>query len=560
MQQQRFKTSFAENVFKAKYAQGPNDTWDALADRLVEEVCGRGRGGEHPLLAVDDQRSLSESIKRQAFLPGGRYLYYAGRPARYYNNCYLLRAEEDTREEWANLVWRSMSCLTTGGGIGIDYSRLRGSGRPLQRTGGLASGPLPLMHAVNEIGRNVMQGGSRRSAIYASLNWQHEDIPQFMRAKNWDGARIESLNISLGDLKRASFNFPAPLDMTNISINYDDAWLNLWQGMPDTKGMAENPIFLENVRQAMMTGEPGFSFNFGDKENETLRNACTEVTSEDDSDVCNLGSINLGNIETLEEFRGVVSLASRFLVCGTLRADLPYDKVRAVREKNRRLGLGLMGIHEWLLKRGYRYEVCDELKQWLEVYRDESERAANDLCDVLHISRPVAYRAIAPTGTIGILASTTTGIEPLYAVAYKRRYLVDGTRWRYEYVVDSTADHLIKHYGIDPDKIESASDLAHDPERRIKFQSDVQSYVDMSISSTINLPAWGTPGNNEQHVERFASTLSKYAPTLRGFTCYPDGSRGGQPITKVEYGEALKHKGVIYEENEEVCRGGICGI
>jgi ribonucleoside-diphosphate reductase alpha chain len=220
-----------------------------------------------------------------------------------------------------------------------------------------------------------------------------------------------------------------------------------------------------------------------------------------------------------------------------------------------------MGIHEWLLKRGYRYEVCDELKQWLEVYRDESERAANALCDILHISRPMAYRAIAPTGTIGILASTTTGIEPLYAVAYKRRYLVDGTRWRYEYVVDSTADHLIKHYGIDPDKIESASDLAHDPERRIKFQADVQDFVDMSISSTINLPAWNSSRHNsDDSVQEFANILARYAPRLRGFTCYPDGSRGGQPITKVEYSDALKHKGVIYEENEEVCRGGICGL
>ena len=153
-----------------------------------------------------------------------------------------------------------------------------------------------------------------------------------------------------------------------------------------------------------MTGEPGFSFNFGDKQNETLRNACTEVTSEDDSDVCNLGSINLGNISSLDEFKDVVGLASKFLVCGTLRADLPYDKVYKVREKNRRLGLGLMGIHEWLLQRGEKYEVTNELHQWLQVYRSESERAANEHCDRFFISRPVAYRAIAPTGSIGILA------------------------------------------------------------------------------------------------------------------------------------------------------------
>lgn len=130
----------------------------------------------------------------------------------------------------------------------------------------------------------------------------------------------------------------------------------------------------------------------------------TEVTSEDDSDVCNLGSVNLGSIESIDEFRSIVNLASKFLVCGTLRADLPHDKVYKVREKNRRLGLGLMGIHEWLLKRGAGYEVTPELHKYLKVYQDESERAANEHCDRFFISRPKAYRAIAPTGTIGILA------------------------------------------------------------------------------------------------------------------------------------------------------------
>jgi len=233
-------------------------------------VCGSRWGTDRPLMSKSDRDQLAQWIKEFKFVPGGRYLYYAGRTAKFFNNCYLLRAEEDTREEWSNVTWRAMSCLMTGGGIGIDYSRLRASGKPLSRTGGTASGPIPLMYAINEIGRNVMQGGSRRSAIYASLNWAHEDIPMFLEAKNWSP--------EVRELKSKDFNFPAPLDMTNISINYDDAW-----GFDPN-----NPVFLQNVRQAMETGEPGFSFNFGDKQNETLRNACTEVTSEDDSDVCNL--------------------------------------------------------------------------------------------------------------------------------------------------------------------------------------------------------------------------------------------------------------------------------
>ena len=553
MEKKRFKNNFSETIFKYKYAQGPADTWDALVDRLLNDVVGTMNGTQQRLMSVEEEKQLAEYMKSMKFIPGGRYLYYAGRPFHAWNNCYLLRAEEDTREEWSAVTWRAMSCLMTGGGIGIDYSRLRPAGRALTRTGGKASGPLPLMAAINEIGRNVMQGGSRRSAIYASLNWQHEDIPLFLRAKNWRDQPAGKSGLTLFDLKQDDFNFPAPMDMTNISVNYDDAW-----GFDPT-----NPVFLENCKQAMMTGEPGFSFNFGAKQNETLRNACTEVTSEDDSDVCNLGSINLGNIRSLEEFRDVVALASKFLVCGTLRADLPYDKVYRVREKNRRLGLGLMGIHEWLLQRGASYEVTPELHKWLEVYRDESKRAADEHCDRFYLSHPAAYRAIAPTGTIGILAGTTTGIEPLFAVAYKRRFLTDGTKWRYQFVVDSTAEQLINDYGLKPDAIDTAYKLSHDFERRIKFQADIQDYVDMSISSTINLPAWGSKDNNNDKVGEFARVLAAYAPRLRGFTCYPDGSRGGQPITEVDYHEAVAHKDVIFEEND-ICewtgKGGSCGV
>jgi len=394
-----FKNSFAANVFNFKYAKFKGETWAQRAHDIVEDVCGSRWGKSQPLMSKDDLQQLEEYIREMKFIPGGRYIWYSGRGHSFFNNCFLLRAEEDTREEWAALMNRSVSCLMTGGGIGADYSRLRERGRPLSKTGGTASGPLPLMQMVNEAGRGVMQGGSRRSAIYASLNWQHGDIQDFLVAKNWTP--------EIKALKERDFNFPAPLDMTNISVNYDDAAIMRDPGLDPHKNndsLVHNPVFLQNVRQAMETGEPGFSFNFGDKQNETLRNACTEVTSEDDSDVCNLGSINMGNIANLEQFKEVVALASKFLVCGTLRADLPYEKVYKVREKNRRLGLGLMGIHEWLLQRGQQYEVTPELHQWLQVYKEQSEKAANEHCDRFYLSRPVAYRAIAPTGSIGILA------------------------------------------------------------------------------------------------------------------------------------------------------------
>ena len=558
------RSKFLEDIFNHKYRHDGAETWAALAHTLVEDVCTSPAqsGGSDLYFSKEDRQQLEEYIRDMKFIPGGRYLYYAGRLNKFFNNCYLLKAEEDTREDWANLSWKSESCLMTGGGIGIDYSVYRGEGTPIKRTGGEASGPIPKMNMINEIGRRVMQGGSRRSAIYASLNWQHADITKFLVAKDWASMPVGSTGKTLWDIKQEDFNFPAPLDMTNVSVNYDTDWLLNYYETGEV-----GSVFQENIKQAMKTAEPGFSFNFFDKENETLRNACTEVTSADDSDVCNLGSLNFGRIETISELKDVVRLATMFLICGTLKAQLPYDKVYLVRAKNRRLGLGFMGVHEWLIKKGYKYEVTPELHQWLSVYKGESDKVSREFADKLSITKPVANRAIAPTGSIGILAGTSTGIEPIFAVAYKRRYLKGNTRWVYQYVVDSAAQELIDLYGTDPEDVESALDLASDYERRIKFQADVQDYVDMSISSTINLPAWGSKLNNDDTVGAFANTLASYAHRLRGFTCYPDGSRGGQPLTSVPYSEAVEKLGEEFEEavaTHDICdisgQGGSCGV
>lgn len=537
-----FRTELGSNIFHAKYAHNRYETWSDRAHTVVNAVAGDNMGTEKPLLSKSECDTLAHYLTDFKWMPGGRYVYYAGRQARHYNNCFLLKAEEDSREEWGSLWNRAGSCLMTGGGIGIDVSAFRPKGRTLSRTGGVSSGPIPFLLATNEIGRNVMQGGSRRSAMYGSLNWQHEDARDLLTVKNWSD--------DIKAMKAKDFNAWAPLDQMNISLNYDDAWL---------KDM-DNEVFLTNVKQAMMTGEPGFSFNFGDQQEETLRNACCEIVSEDDSDVCNLSSINLANIEDIDELRDVTHLVTKFLICGLRRAELPYEKVYEVRQRNSRLGLGLMGMHEFLLKRGHKYEVNEELKEWLSAWKSVSDKTSKDLANEWYMVRPKGVRAIAPTGTISILAGTTSGIEPVFSTAFKRRYLTEGTKWKHEFVVDGTAQALID-MGIKPTKIESAVDLAADPERRIKFQYDVQKYVDQAISSTINLPEWGSSLNNEDLVSQYAGWIKKYAKGLRGLTVYPSGARGGQPITAVPYEEAIKKRGIIFEDmSDEQCLSGVCGI
>lgn len=258
----------------------------------------------------------------------------------------------------------------------------------------------------------------------------------------------------------------------------------------------------------------------------------------------------------MRELQKCTELMTKFLVCGTLTAMLPYDKVYGIRQKNRRLGLGLIGVHEWLIQRGHLYNMCPELKEWLWHYKTVSDTTSLQFCNKLGISVPVANRAIAPTGTLSIISGTSSGIEPLFAVALKRRYMKN-REWHYQYIVEGTAQLMIDEYGVRPEDIETSFDLAKDYERRIKFQADVQDSIDHAISSTINLPAWGTPYNNEDMVDQFANTVANYAHRLRGLTCYASNSRGGQPLSECPYEEAILKMGTEYkEEYADICEIG----
>jgi ribonucleoside-diphosphate reductase alpha chain len=350
------------------------------------------------------------------------------------------------------------------------------------------------------------------------------------------------------------------MDMTNISVCLDDEFFEAYADDKHEQHTLAQSVYWSTVRHMLETGEPGFSIDIGRNSRETLRNACTEVTSCDDSDVCDLGSINMARIESLEEMEHAVELGSAFLLAGTVYSDIPFAGVDKIRNKNRRLGLGLMGLHEWLLRHGKKYGPDAELEKYLEVYAKSGKLVA-PYVKKWDLSQPVKTRAIAPNGTIGIIAETTTGVEPIFCAAYKRRYL-KGTVWNYQYVVDPAAKNLLDS-GVPLELIEDAYDLAGDVERRLAFQAWVQEYVDHSISSTINLPRWGSKLNNESRVRDFGNLLIKYLPRLRGLTCYPDGARAGQPLNPVPLSEALANEGHVFEESGtnvcDISKGGTCG-
>lgn len=539
---------FAQTICNQKYAHdrgAGKETWGHISRRVAKNVLG---AVEAPKSIVDE---LTRLIRLRKFIPGGRYLYAAGRPYHQTQNCILMRAL-DSREGWAETLHNASMALMSGAGIGVDYSQVRPEGSRIRKTGGTATGPLALMQMVNEAGRYIMQGGSRRSAIWAGLSWKHDDIFKFIRLKDWK-AEIRAL-------KNKDFNFPATLDGTNISVILDDEFFEAYGNSNHRLNERAHDVYWQTLSRMLKTAEPGFSVDTGPKSGESLRNACTEITSCDDSDVCNLGSINMARIESKEEMEQVVDLATYFLLAGTVYSDVPYAKIDQMRTKNRRLGLGLMGIHEWLLVNGKSYGPDDELGDYLEIYRDCSKEAAWKNADSLSLSRPVGRTAIAPNGTIGIMGETTTSAEPMLCAAYKRRFL-RGSTWHYQYVADPTAVRLHKA-GFKVDEVEDAYKLAEDPGRRVAFQAWLQKYVDHGISSTVNLPSWGTKHNNKETVEPFGDMLVGYLPQLRGVTCYPNGARGGQPLTPIKWDTAVRHRDEVFVEQIDVCdftKGSSCG-
>src|SRR6202166_4844890 len=288
-------SKFAQSIMEQKYShlnkEGDKESWENISYRVSKKVL---QAVHAPQSQIEQTRKI---ISERKFIPGGRYLAATGRLFHQVNNCFLFRAE-DSREGWSDLMQKATLSLMTGGGIGCDYSAVRERGRLIRKTGGEATGPIALMQMVNESGRYIMQGGSRRSAIWAGLNWSHPDIQEFIRLKDWSDVVKEQ--------KLQNFNFPATMDMTNISVLLDDEFFEAYEDEKHEQHTLAHSVYWTTIRHMLETGEPGFSIDLGKNSRETLRNACTEITSADDSDVCNLGSINMAQICSLDEMEEAV--------------------------------------------------------------------------------------------------------------------------------------------------------------------------------------------------------------------------------------------------------------
>ena len=253
-------STFSDGILSLKYAQtkadGTKESWADISRRVASSVV-------HPYFPTLAPQ-IEQLIYEKKFIPGGRYLYAAGKPMHQTQNCLLLSVE-DSREAWASLMQRVVSGLMTGAGVGIVYSKLRGRGSLVRGMGGTSTGPIALMQMVNEAGRHIMQGGSRRSAIWAGLHWNHPDVFEFIALKDWS----EDVKAA----KAKDYNAIAPMDGTNISVILDDAFFASYHDATSAAHVHAVAVYWSVVRHMLETGEPGFSVDTGANAGEHLRNA-----------------------------------------------------------------------------------------------------------------------------------------------------------------------------------------------------------------------------------------------------------------------------------------------
>lgn len=525
-----FDNEFAYRIYKQKYAH-EGEEWRDTVDRVVTAV-----GYSYIRKAMEDR----------VFIPGGRYLAACGNPIHQINNCYCLGVE-DSREGWATLLSESTLTLSLGGGIGVEYSDVRPRGSKIKGTNGVASGPISLMKALDALAAHIRDGGSRRAALWAGLQWDHKDIFDFISAKRRSPEELA--------LKAKDFNNYLPLELTNTSVSFNTEFWDAYENKEHPKYAHAREVMKQTVRGACEFADPGFSFNFN-KDAFKYRNACNEFISDQSGDSCNLGTIFLPRIKNKDEMAAHTRNAVKFLIRGALYTNRPTEKARKVARDANRIGLGLGGIGEWLLMNRMPFEVTPELRELLEVWADTADKEARKYAIKLGLAVPKATRAIAPTGTIAILAGTTGGAEPLFCKAYKRSWW-ENDKYKSTVVVDPVAKRLLDS-GISPENIYDAYDVGF--EQRVRFQADLQEFVDMGISSTVNLPHWGSERNNAFLMPEMEETIMKYSKRLRGLTVYADGAIGGQPLQRMELEEALAQEGKVFEGMENSCKGGICGL
>lgn len=545
--------SVVDSILAARYLRKGEKNFDDICRRVATALARNDAEKEE---YYDAMRSLS-------FLPNSPTLMNAGTELGQLSACFTLAVGDSIPEIFHALEWGAL-IHKSGGGTGYNFSHIRPEGAPVQSTDGVASGPISFMKVFNAATDVIKQGGRRRGANMGILNVWHPDILRFIHAKNVEG-ELSNFNISVmvndrfmefvesGQLQKVWITHPYTGEEITVGA--------IWNGIVD--GIWRN-------------GEPGVLFyDEINRKNPTPKLGPIDTTNPCGEqpllhfESCVLGSINLAKFVrdgAIDEgsLKGITRMAVRFLDAVIDRNVFPIPQIEEATGKTRKVGLGLMGVHDALLMLGLPYDsdegraVCDRVMDLMtRTAVEESHALAAEKGTFPafegsvwgeYAMRNAALTTIAPTGTISLLAGCSSGIEPVFSYAYTRKNTVGKTFVMLHPIFEAELRRVVGGMGLSSEETESrvkeVIDHVHetgtirdvawlpasfrhlfrtaldiDWRDHVRMQAVFQQHVHASISKTINMP------NAATREEIAEAVLMAWKNHLKGMTIYRTGSR-----------------------------------
>jgi ribonucleoside-diphosphate reductase alpha chain len=534
-------------------------------------------------VAARQAEAFHEALATLKFLPNTPTLMNAGLPQGQLAACFVIPVEDDMRSIMEGV--RDMSLIhQTGGGTGFTFTHLRPRGDQVRSTGRVASGPMGFMRIFDTTTDVVKQGGRRRGANMGILNVDHPDILEFMEAKT-EAGMLTNFNLSVG---------VTDAFMAKVERGEEYSLINP-RTKQETRRLPAREVFDLMCHYAVLTGDPGVLFlDAIERANPTPAVGRLEATNPCGEqpllsyESCNLGSINLSRLVSngaldWDELDRLVQLAITFLDDVIDQSHYPLPQITVITRANRKVGLGVMGLADMFIKLGMAYDSPPALDLADKIMARIEETAVAQSQELAKVRGPfpnfhrsrwhteghpprrhATVTTVAPTGTISLIAGTSSGIEPLFAVAY-RRVALEGEKFN---EVNPLFREKLKEAGLNetqwlPEvlttgRVRSLIDLPETLRRlfpttfevsvelQIRMQAAFQAHVENAVSKTINLAPEAT---QDDVAEAF---FLAHRLGLKGITVYRYGSRPGQVLSLPPEPLTLSH------EFSEECR--LCSV
>ncbi|CAN5794009.1 vitamin B12-dependent ribonucleotide reductase [soil metagenome] len=569
----------------------PIEMFERVASNIAEGEFRFKEGEEAEALYEESKEKFLQMMLSRKFMPNSPTLMNAGREMQQLSACFVLPVEDSIDGIYDTLKHQAI-IHKSGGGTGFGFSRLRPKNDLVKSTMGVSSGPVSFMAIYDASTDKIKQGGTRRGANMGILRVDHPDIEEFITCKK-ENDQINNFNISVAITDEfmeavkqdADFDLKNPRDGVVI------------------KTIRARDLFRQIVEGAWLNGEPGVVFiDKIDGDNPTPQypiestNPCSEAHLPP-YDSCNLGSINLerffipgdqvgeGSVDW-DGLRETIHTTIRFLDNVIEMNKYPLPAIDEMSRGNRRIGLGVMGFADLLIKLGITYDSDNGLafaEKVMKVVDDEAWEQSRTLAEERGVMphfegsrheargdrvRNATVTTIAPTGTISMIAGCSGGIEPLFAVAFMRRQadmempdvnpefvkLAKERGFYSEDLMTKVAEHgSVRDIPEVPEDVRSTWVTSHDisSDWHVKMQAAFQKYTSMGISKTINLPNHATPKDVED------AYMQAFATGCKGIAVYRDGSRDAQVLStgKTTQGEGVPEPEVRHVSLAEARNG-----